>query len=354
MLIIVSLLPLAYALRSKLTMANSPTLDALKFRFTKSKSPTALDVINEYGQGKYLKGKTAIVTGGNSGIGLETCKALAHAGCKVILCSRSIDAGINAVNTEIKNSGLGNYIVDDADTSIVVKELDLNSFDSIKKFVDNILVEYKTIDYLVLNAGIMAVNQLERTVEGFEKQIGVNHFGHAYLTSLLLPTLEQTTTPIRIVSVASVAHTFGGGILPLTDLNYKTRKYSPWEAYGTSKLANILFAKGVVKNVKNRLITAVSVHPGVIKSNLWNRNTGLLNILFQVIGSAIADKTVPQGAACQVYACVSPRILDDDMRGVYLNDNQPDRPTKSAEDEDNVSNLWTETYKQINEANKKL
>lgn len=293
------------------------------------------------------------LSGGNSGIGLETCKALAYAGCKVVLCSRSIDAGINAINNEIKKTGLGNYIVDDANSNIIVKELDLSSFDSIKKFTDNILAEYKSIDYLVLNAGIMAVNQLERTNEGFEKQIGVNHFGHVYLTSLLLPTLEQTTTPVRIVSVASIAHTFGGGILPLSDLNYKTRKYDPWEAYGTSKLANILFAKGLVKNVENKLITAVSCHPGVIKSNLWNRNSGLLNIAFQVVSSVIADKTVPQGAACQVYACVSPRIIDDDMRGVYLNNNAPDRPIKAAEDEDNVNNLWTETMKQINEAIKR-
>jgi len=268
----------------------------------------------------------------------------------VILCSRSIDAGINALNNEIKKPGLGNYIVDD--DNIIVKELDLNSFDSIKKFCDNILIEYnnKNIDYIVLNAGIMAVNKLERTKEGFEKQIGVNHFGHVYLTSLLLPLLEKTTKPVRIISVASIAHSFGKGILPLNDLHYKDRKYDPWEAYGTSKLANILFAKGLVKNVKNKLITAVSVHPGVIKSNLWNRNSGLLGVVFQIVGSVIADKTVPQGAACQIYACVCPRILDDDMRGVYLNNNSPDRPIKAAEDEENINNLWTETFQQINEA----
>jgi len=267
-----------------------------------------------------------------------------------------VAAGTTAINNEIKVNGLGNYTVDDADSLITVKDLDLNSFKSINKFCNDITSNYsnsgssgsKPIDFIVLNAGIMATENLERTNEGFEKQIGVNHFGHAYLVSLLLPMLEKTTTPVRIVSVASIAHTFTKNI-DLTDLHYNNKKYDRWEAYGNSKLANILFAKGLAKNVKNKLITSVSLHPGVIKSNLWNRNSGFLGFAFNVVGSIIADKTIPQGAATQTFACVAPRITSDDMRGAYLNNNEPVRPSKVAEDDANVDGLWSETFKQIDQ-----
>ena len=134
---------------------------------------TALDVIKTFGEGKYLEGKTAIVTGGNNGIGLETCKALASAGCRVILCSRSVEKAEKAVAEEILKPGTGGYIVDDA-SKIIVKQLDLESFPSIKSFAEEYLQTEgdKTLDLLVLNAGIMATPKLEMTPSGFEKQIG--------------------------------------------------------------------------------------------------------------------------------------------------------------------------------------
>jgi len=159
---------------------------------------SALDIVNyyrsHYGDGTdahYLKGKLAIVTGGNSGIGTETCKALAYAGCRVILCSRSVSNAEEAVKTEIKELGLGGYSVENAEELITIKQLDLNCMQSIRKFAEEFIKDFPndSIDYLVLNAGIMALPNKEYTADGFEKQIGVNHFGHAFLTSLLMGRL---------------------------------------------------------------------------------------------------------------------------------------------------------------------
>ena len=133
---------------------------------------SAIDVIRSFGEGKFLVGKTAIVTGGNSGIGLETCKALSSAGCRVILCSRSKSAAEKALTEEIMRPGLGGYIVDDVN-NIIIKELDLENFSSIKSFADDFLTFNKgTLDFLILNAGIMAVPSLSYTKTGFEKQLG--------------------------------------------------------------------------------------------------------------------------------------------------------------------------------------
>ena len=140
---------------------------------------TALDVINYFGEGKYLSGKSAIVTGGNSGIGLETCKALALAGCQVTLCSRSRSAAEYSMANEILKPGLAGYTVPDANKYIKIKELDLERFSSIESFVNDYLDTSKgnSLDFLVLNAGIMAVPTLQYTEKGFEKQIGKFNIG---------------------------------------------------------------------------------------------------------------------------------------------------------------------------------
>lgn len=198
---------------------------------------------------------------------METCKALAHAGARVILCSRSVDAGKKAIQDEIVKAGLGGYVVDG--NNVIVKQLDLNSLKSIKTFADEFLKTESRLDFLVLNAGIMALPKAEYTDAGFERQIGVNHFGHAYLTQLLLEKmLNDKTSSGRIVALASTAHTMGKVVCE--DLHYKKgREYRGWDSYGQSKMANILFAKGLADELTGTHVTAVSVHPGVIQTNLW-------------------------------------------------------------------------------------
>lgn len=162
---------------------------------TLGKRSTAKEVIDTFSPD--LKGKTAVVTGGNSGIGTETVKALASAGCRVILCSRSVEAGEEAAEVQIKAAQgreiKDGYSVPDAD--IKVLPLDLADLSSVEQLAKELESE-KSIDYLVLNAGVM-IGPKGYTKDGFERQIGTNHFGHFYLTDLLLPRMKLQETPSR-------------------------------------------------------------------------------------------------------------------------------------------------------------
>jgi NAD(P)-dependent dehydrogenase (short-subunit alcohol dehydrogenase family) len=215
---------------------------------------------------------------------------------------------------------------------------------------------------LVLNAGIMALPDLERTSAGFEKQIGVNHFGHFYLTHLLLPSLLRgSPREGRVVVLSSSAHAMGG--LDPGDLNYSAgregapgprRWYSAWGAYGQSKAANLLFAKALA----DRLgaggyphLTAVSVHPGVIRTNLWRASW-----VNRILGFLAKDKTIPQGAATTVWACVCPRVMTEGLRGAYLSDCSPISPsTAICRDEDGTirDQLWLVSQQELQKALKK-
>lgn len=185
----------------------------------------------------------------------------------MILCSRSVAAGETAVKEEFTHPGHGDYVVDTS--NVVVKALDLNSLASVKAFAEGFLASEERLDFLVCNAGIMALPKLEYTDAGFEKQIGVNHFGHFYLVKLLKEKMLATpNTAGRIVVLSSSAHNMGK--VDPSDLHYtRGRKYAAWEAYGQSKLANMLFAKGLADRLKGTPLTSVSIHPGVIQTNLW-------------------------------------------------------------------------------------
>lgn len=312
---------------------------------------TAKQVVDAFGSDQYLKGKTAIVTGGNSGIGLETCKALSSAGAKVILSSRSVEAGQKAIEKEIKKKGKGGYIVENPD--IIVKQLDLSSLKSIKSFTDEIK-DTESIDFLILNAGIMAIPKHEFTEAGFEKQIGVNHFGHFYLTQLLMDKMKGSNDlDKRIVVLSSTAHAMDD--VDPDDLHYKKKRdYKPWTAYGQSKAANLLFAKSLGDKLEGSSVSAVSVHPGVIRTNLWRAT--LVNRVISNLVPAFG-KSIPQGAATTVWACLSPRVKDPSLKGSYLSDCAPARPqTKSTVDADGKmrEKLWKATEEQLEEALNKL
>jgi NAD(P)-dependent dehydrogenase (short-subunit alcohol dehydrogenase family) len=163
------------------------------------KHSTALEVVHNYGEGKYLTGKVAIVTGGNSGIGLETCKALTYAGCRVILCSRNVENGKAAMQKEFSDDEKTGYVGDSA--LCEVYQLDLADLDSVVAFSDRLLSGPSAlgrIDLLVCNAGIMTPPKLAYTKAGFEEQIGVNHFGHHLLVERLRPLLEKDSHFSRV------------------------------------------------------------------------------------------------------------------------------------------------------------
>ena len=306
---------------------------------------SAIQVIRGFGSGRYLQGKTALVTGGNAGIGLETVKALASVGCRVLLCSRSVEAGRAAVESEIAKDGLGGYSVTDT-SNVVVKQLDLENLDSIRRLCDDVAATEPCIDILILNAGIMSLPKLERTSPaGWERQMGVNHFGHALLTKRLRPLLNKSKDMARVISLASTAHRFSSKAF-IDDPTYTTKghQYTPWVAYGDSKLANLVYAKALAKDFSKNSenATAVSVHPGVIRTALWNQSP--INKFFSLF---VGDRDVPQGAASTVWAAVAPRVLQPDMRGAYIADCGPERPKDFAEDDLLVQKLWDVTESEL-------
>ena len=307
---------------------------------------TAKNVIDVFAKGRALTGKTALVTGGNSGIGLETCKALASAGCRVILCSRTVSAGKEAIDREISCAGLdGTYQVADSAKLLTVKQLDLEDLDSVRRLATDVIATEAHIDFLVLNAGIMSLPTLERTKNGWEKQMAVNHFGHAFLVNQLLPFLAaHKERPTRIVLLASTAHRFATAH-PLSDPTYKTRRYTPWVAYGDSKLANLVYAKALATHLwdsGSQHITSLSVHPGVIKTPLWNKS-----VLNRIFGLFVGDRGIPEGAASTLWACLSPRGQDQSLRGAYIADCAPAQPLESARSDDMREEVWRVTQEEL-------
>lgn len=313
---------------------------------------TALEVVNLYSNGlgeNFLNGKVAVITGGNSGIGLETCKALSSAGCRVVIGSRSVEAGLKAIENEVQKPGNGKYTVNDV-SRITVKQLNLESLSSIHSFADAVLAEPR-IDYLILNAGIMAVPTPEYSENGWEKQISTNHYGHFYLTSLLRKKMADQGHPSRIIVVSSIAHTMGS--VDLNDVHFKKgRKYEPWVAYGQTKMANILFAKSLSDQLKDTQVQTLSLHPGVISTGLAKH----LNIFVKtILNLFINDKNIPQGASTTLYACLNPELGDKKLGGSYLKDCAVVLPNQEAQDVGGSlrEKLWKFTESEIEEAIKK-
>jgi NAD(P)-dependent dehydrogenase (short-subunit alcohol dehydrogenase family) len=204
-----------------------------------------------------LTGRTAVVTGGNAGLGYETANALAGHGAAVVMASRNEDKARFARQGILAESP-------DADVSIVL--LDLASLDSVEAAAKQIAAEHPRVDILVNNAGLMALPQ-QTTDDGFEMQFGVNHLGHWAFTAGLLPTIAATPGA-RVVTVTSTAHHMGRSVDP--DNPHLKGTYGPWKAYGQSKLANYYFAIGLQRLFVRHNVEAASLlaHPGLSHTNL--------------------------------------------------------------------------------------
>jgi retinol dehydrogenase-12 len=231
----------------------------------------------------------------------------------------------------------------------------LSSLRNIAAFCEDIDNSTDRIDWLILNAGVMMVPTRTETEDGFETQIGVNHFGHYRLTNLLLWKLETQNIRSRIVILASKAHSYGS--VDIADLHFnRGRKYSGIEAYGQSKTANILFAKSLADKMAvgeaslSAKITALSVHPGVIATNLTRHIiTDKNSFTHSAFKAFITDKTIGQGAATTLYACLAPEL--EEHGGAYLSDCTiaNDKLTSEALDKDCRKRvaLWDITEQQI-------
>jgi NAD(P)-dependent dehydrogenase (short-subunit alcohol dehydrogenase family) len=210
---------------------------------------------------KDLSNQVVIVTGANSGIGLVTAEQLAKQGAAVVLACRRLAQAEEAI-TDIRSRHPG--------AKVKALHLDLGSLESVRTFVGEFLATHDRLDVLVNNAGVMNTGE-GRTQDGFEIQLGVNHLGHFLLTELLLDILEKSA-PSRIVCLSSCYHdqAMGGkeGYIDFDDLHFDNRDYDGWTAYAQAKLANLLHAKHLAKELQGTGVVPVSVHPGWVRTNL--------------------------------------------------------------------------------------
>lgn len=223
-------------------------------------------------------GRTVIVTGANSGLGLVTARELARVDAHVILACRNTAKGEEAAATMRGN--------------VEVRPLDLQDLASVKEFAGGV----DKVDLLINNAGIMAV-PYALTKDGFESQIGTNHLGHFALTNQLLPKLCE-----RVVTVSSMMHLFGK--ISLKDLNWKSRPYSAWLAYGQSKLANLLFTQELQRRLDavGSPVKSLAAHPGYSSTNLQAHTGNQLGTRLWDIGNTLLATNADFGARQTLYA----------------------------------------------------
>ena len=317
-----------------------------------NKRSNAIDVIAHFAAAAsaspstFLDGKMALVTGGNSGLGLETVKALSSAGCRVIMTSRDVVAGQRAVTAELGSSDPRSTPYAGRSELVTVMEMDLESLPSIKALAD--AVAGQPLDYVIFNAGIMALEKREETSNGWEKQIGTNGHGHFYLASLLRPQLVARKEPSRVIWLSSLAHSYGKVIV--SDLHYsKGRKYSAWYAYGQSKKVNMLHARELADQLTaeaQQHVVPVSLHPGVIQTNLGRHISLAKNPLVKMIlTNFVVDKNIGQGAATTIYAALCPTLTP----GGYYSDCALAKADKEGEDVEKTLRkaLWKVTESDI-------
>jgi retinol dehydrogenase-12 len=276
-----------------------------------------------------MTGKTVIVTGGNSGIGLETAVALAKAGAKTLITARDRGRGEAALADLRARSG-------DGDVDLVV--FDLASIASIKQGAGAILQRCDRIDVLVNNAGIVLSDRRE-TEDGFEATLGVNHLGHFVLTELLLQRIKDSA-PARIVNVASTAHKGAGKGLDFADLQ-STRRYSGMQVYSKSKLANIYFTTELARRLEGTGVTVNCLHPGTVATGYGRDgdSSGVLAFGLKVIKPFILS--AEQGARTSIYLASSPDVAG--VTGQYFVKNKARKPSKVAQDDEAARRLWKQS-----------
>lgn len=308
----------------------------------------AKSLASEVVEGIDLTGKTAIVTGAASGLGVETARALLKAGAAVTMPVRDVKRG-EEVAKELAGSTGNN--------KIHVARMDLIDYPSVRAFAADFLARESKLDILINNAGIMAC-PLRRSAEGYESQFATNHLGHMLLTNLLVPALIKAA-PARVVCLSSIGHRLSP--IRFDDINFDTTPYDKWVAYGQAKTANALFAVELNARLAAKGVTAISAHPGGIMTNLqrdmpdeeiramgWVDENGKVRDGF---------KTPAGGAATAVWAATSPSL--DGHGGEYCEDCHIAAPAQKdipfagvqphAQDKDAAKKLWALSEKMLGE-----
>ena len=266
-------------------------------------------------------GRTAVVTGANSGIGRVAARELARAGARVVLAVRDVAKG-EAAASEMAGT-------------VEVRRLDLADLASVRAFADG---WEGALDLLINNAGLMAVPE-GRTKDGFETQIGTNHLGHFALTGLLLGHVGD-----RVVTIASGAHRMGR--IDIEDLNWERRSYKRWPAYGQSKLANLLFTFELQRRLAEAgsPVRAVAAHPGYASTELQSRTGNALQNGAMAILNRVIAQSGEQGAWPTLYAATQDipggSYVGPDGRGEMRGHPTLVSPSSAATDERTARELW--------------
>lgn len=282
-----------------------------------------------------MTGLTTVVTGANGGLGLETAKAFAYKGAHVVMAVRNQEKAAKAID-EIR--------AETPDASLELVELDLASQESVKAAAEAILGNHDRIDILVNNAGLMALPERE-TADGYEMQFGVNHLGHWTFTSLLMPAIVAPPAA-RVVTVTSTAHHMGRAVDPQNPHLHGT--YSPWGAYGQSKLANYHFGLGLQREFETAGVSAQSLiaHPGLSHSDLQVHTTeeggvGWTGPFFAWLAKNTGMETA-KGSLPQIRAATDPHAKGGQFYGPrFVNNGPPVRlPVFRPGADEAIATLW--------------
>ncbi|GAB5413834.1 MAG: SDR family NAD(P)-dependent oxidoreductase [Congregibacter sp.] len=276
---------------------------------------TATEVLS----GADLSGKLAVVTGGYSGLGLETTRALLAAGADVVVPARRVAQAKQVLEGAIGRGG-----------SLEIDELDLADLDSVNNFASRFLNSGREIDLLINNAAVMACPET-RIGNGWECQFATNHLGHFALANRLYPALAKRPGT-RVISLSSVGHKLSA--IRWDDLMFDSDDYNKWLAYGQAKTANALFALGLDARAQNDGIRAFSVHPGGIMTPLQRHlpmeEMVAMGWIDEAGNTHATFKTPEQGASTTVWAATSPLL--DGLGGLYCEDCEVASPTDKTSD----------------------
>ncbi len=283
-----------------------------------------------------LSGRTAVVTGANAGLGLQTCIELARHGATVVMACRDPERGAVALD-QARTQAPG--------AMVELARLDLADLASVRELADQTLQAHRRVDLLVNNAGVMALPQRQVSADGFELQLATNHLGHFALTGLLLPAL--LSGPSRVVTVSSNAHRMAS--IDVEDLQSE-RRYSPWPAYGQSKLANLMFTMQLQRLADRAAVdlTSVAAHPGYAATNLFVDGPGAGGGLTRAVIGAVT-KLVGQPARMGAWPSLYAATVADVRGAEYVGPSAfggwrgyPARTTAtpSAYDPDIAARLW--------------
>jgi len=278
-------------------------------------------------------GRTAIVTGANSGLGLVVARELARKGASVVMACRNMDKGETAV---------GEIRAQVPDAQLELSELDLASLSSVEAFAERFGASYDGLDLLINNAGVMAPPRRE-TADGFELQFGTNHLGHFALTGRLIGRMEGREDA-RVVTLSSNAHRMGK--INFDDLQSE-RSYRRWGAYGQSKLADLMTALELDRRLRaaGSSIKSIGAHPGYAATNLQSAAPPLIDRWVMAVTNALLAQSAEAGALAPLYAATEPGLeggvyVGPDGLGEFRGHPHVVKPNAAARDEQAAARLW--------------